>query len=130
MKEVVHTADVNTDNAASALPAAQEEVGQFLQRLADDGHAWATEFCSRFPMVPFDDALGWFCNVIENTWDVRCSKLTRSAPAWDAFKQQVETHRRLWDEIDGATSASTLGPEGKGPGIAPNASSNASGQGG
>ena len=34
-----------------------------------DGHVWALEFNKRFPAVPVDDALGWFCNAIMRGYD-------------------------------------------------------------
>ena len=34
-----------------------------------DGMAWAVEFNKRFPGVPVDDALGWFCNAIMRGYD-------------------------------------------------------------
>ncbi len=78
---------------------ATETDDSLLDRLGDDGHKWATEFCNRFPAVPFEDALGWFCNAIENTWDTRCSIFTRSDTAWAEFKERVEANRALFAEL-------------------------------
>jgi hypothetical protein len=78
-----------------------ETDGSLLDRLGDDGHKWATEFCSRFPAVPLDDALGWFCNAIENAWDTRCSVFTHDGEAWAEFQNQVEANRALFAELTG-----------------------------
>lgn len=60
-----------TQSPEPVAPPAGESDGEMLNRLGDDGMAWATEFCKRFPSVAVDDALGWFCNAIETAHDRR-----------------------------------------------------------
>ena len=64
--------------------------------------AWAIEFNKRFPSVPVDEALTWFCNAIMRGYDSYAAKHSSRADAtlaptlewvilstWSAFRQIV-----------------------------------------
>lgn len=46
-----------------------ESDGDLLARLGMDGAKWAAEFSKRYPSVPEDEAIGWFCNAIMAGYD-------------------------------------------------------------
>lgn len=73
--------------------------GDMLTAVADDATKWAQAFGEVFPEIDRELMVAWFANAIENTWDVRCSRLTRSDQAWASFSAQVEHHRALWKEL-------------------------------
>ncbi len=73
--------------------------GAMLEALADDGMKWAEAFHEQFPAVSVEDAFGWFANAIENTWDVRCSRLSKDEGEWLYFQERMESLRLLWREI-------------------------------
>lgn len=72
---------------------------QMLEACADDAMKWAEAFCERFPTVPVDEAFGWFANAIENSGDVRFSRLVHDEQAWADFRLRVHDTRDLYREI-------------------------------
>ncbi len=50
---------------------AEMQAGDMLMAVADDGAKWAEAFCQINPGSDWGLMLGWFCNAIEHSNDVR-----------------------------------------------------------
>jgi hypothetical protein len=70
-----------------------------LRALGSDGHKWATAFCQKFPDVPHDEAVGWFCNAMMNMWDVTNSIITHSDEMLIDHMSNLVRKRDTWVEL-------------------------------
>ena len=73
--------------------------GGFLTALGDDATKWADAFCEQFPQIDREAAFGWFANAIENSSDVRRSRLIHDDARLVDFIEDVVSQRRLLREL-------------------------------
>jgi hypothetical protein len=73
--------------------------GDMLHAVGDDAAKWAAAFAEQHPQIDKDVMIGWFANAIENTWDIRCSRLRESDAAWADFQADMERRKAFFREL-------------------------------
>lgn len=87
-----------------------ESDADMLERLGDDGMAWATEFCKRFP-ISVDDALGWFCNAIETAHDKRMRQMAPLRKYYEGYNARIDALEAALRDIRAKVHAHNRGGE-------------------